>query len=220
MKNALYILTIGILTFTFSCNQIDKKEKTYKENRELVPNPEGKTKDSVPLSGDETNCNFNKIITDPKTPKLALKLFNNDAKYSEEPLSYFDKLKNSDKETREFYFRVLTNSYKNADGAYAEGIGNLGKEFIENNPKEFATFFDNKTCFNDTDLQIWAKIALLEFEIIDENIETGKGEPLVNVFCKTLIKNSEKYTESQKVTIEKFCNLLKNEWGDFLKHIV
>ena len=144
MKNAPYILTIGIMTFTFSCNQIDKKEKTYNENRELVPNPEGKTKDSVSISDNETNCNFNKIITDPKTPKLAIKLFNNDAKYSEEPLSYFDKLKNSDKETREFYFRVLTNSYKNADGAYAEGIGNLGKEFIENNPKQFATFFDNK----------------------------------------------------------------------------
>ena len=218
MKNAPYILTIGILTFTFSCNQIDKKEKTYNENRELVSSPEGKTKDSVSISDNETNCNFNKIITDPKTPKLAIKLFNNDAKYSEEPLSYFDKLKNSDKETREFYFRVLTNSYKNADGAYAEGIGNLGKEFIENNPKQFATFFDNKTCFNDADLEIWAKIALLEFEIIDENIETGKGEPLVNDYCKTLIKNIEKYTETQKETIEKFCKLLKNEWGDFLKH--
>ncbi|MBK8722795.1 MAG: hypothetical protein IPL95_11150 [Saprospiraceae bacterium] len=67
-------------------------------------------------------------------------MFNNDAKYSEEPLSYFDKLKNSDKETREFYFRVLTNSYKNADGAYAEGIGNLGKNLlktIQNNLQHF-----------------------------------------------------------------------------------
>ncbi len=219
MKNALYILTIGILTLNFSCKQNDKKEKTYNENQELVSNPEGKTKDNVSLSDNETNCNFDKILTDPKTPKVAIKLFNNDAKYSEEPLSYFDELKNSEKETREFYFRVLTNSYKNVDGAYAEGIGNLGKEFIENNPKEFAAFFDNKTCFNDNDLKIWAKIALLEFEIIDENVETEKGEPLVNVYCKTLLKNSEKYTETQKETIKKFCNFLKNEWGDFLKHI-
>lgn len=204
---------------TFSCKQNDKNEKAYNENRELVPNPEGNSKDKVLSTQDKTNCNFDNILSNPKTPKLAIKLFNNDAKYSEEPFSYFDKLESNDKETRDFYFRVLTNSYKNADGAYAEGIGNLGKEFIENNPKEFATFFDNKNCFNDTDLKTWAKIALLEFEIIDENIETGKGEPLVNIYCKTLIKNSEQYSETQKETIVKFCNLLKNEWGDFLKNI-
>ena len=219
MKNALYILIIGILTLTFSCKKIDKNEKPYKENRELVPNLEGNAKEKVEITQNDSNCNFDKIISDPKTPQLAIKLFNNNAKYSEEPLSYFDKLKSTDKETREFYFRVLTNSYKNADGAYAEGIGNLGKEFIENNPKEFATFFDNKYCFNDEDIKTWAKITLLEFEIIDENIETGKGEPLVYGYCKTLIKNSEKYSETQKETINKYCNYLKNEWGEFLKHI-
>jgi hypothetical protein len=194
------------------------KEKTNNENRELVPNPEGKTKDNVSVIDKESNCNFDKLLSDPKTPKLAKEIFNNDSQYSEEPLTYFEYLKSSDIKTREFYFRVLTNSYKNADGAYAEGIGNLGKEFVENNPQEFATFFENKTCFDDNDLKIWAKIALLEFEIIDEYIETGQGEPLVNVYCKKLTKNSEKYSITQKETIKKFCDLLKNEWSEFLKH--
>ena len=111
-----------------------------------------------------------KTSTLTKLEWLAKEIFNNDSQYSEEPLTYFEYLKSSDIKTREFYFRVLTNSYKNADGAYAEGIGNLGKEFVENNPQEFATFFENKTCFDDNDLKIWAKIALLEFEIIDEYI--------------------------------------------------
>lgn len=207
------------MTLLISCKSNDKKEETYNEKRELALNPEGKTKDKILLKNNEIKCNFDKILLDTMTPKLAKELFNNSAKYSEEPLSYFDKLKSEDKETREFYFKALTNSYKISDGAYAEGLGNLGKEFIENNLKEFASFFDNKSCFSDTDLKTWAKIALLEFEIIDENIETGKGEPLVNGYCKSLIKESEQYTESQKETIKKFCNFLLNEWGDFLKTI-
>lgn len=219
MRNVVYILTFGILAFLISCKQSDKKNENYNENRELVPNPEGQMKDLVTTTDNETKCNFDKVLNDPKTPKLAKELFNNTAIYSEEPLSYFVNLKDKDKETREFYFRVLTNSNKISDGAYTEGLGNLGKEFIENNPKDFASFFDNKVCFSEDDLKVWAQIALLEFEIIDENIETGKGEPLVNVYCKKLIKDSEHFSESQKATIKKFCNYLQNEWGDFLKNI-
>ncbi|UUV20769.1 hypothetical protein [Paenimyroides aestuarii] len=219
MRNVVYILIFGILIFLISCKQNDKKNEMYNENRELVPNPEGQIMDKVTVADNEIKCNFDKLLNDPKTPKLAQELFNNTAKYSEEPLLYFGKLKDKDKATREFYFRVLTNSYKISDGAYSEGLGNLGKEFIEDNPKDFALFFDNKVCFNETDLKVWAKIVLLEFEIIDENIETGKGKPLVNGYCKKLIKDSENYSESQKTTIKKFCNFLQNEWGDFLKHI-
>lgn len=219
MRNVLYILTFGILTFSISCKQSDKKNENNNKNNQLVLNPGEQMKDLETIANNENKCNFDKILNDPKTPKLAKDLFSNTAKYSEEPLSYFVNLKYKDKVTREFYFRVLTNSYKISDGAYAEGLGNLGKEFIENNPKDFASFFENKVCFSEADLKVWAQIALLEFEIIDENIETGKGEPLVNLYCKKLIKGSEHFSESEKATIKKFCNYLQNEWGDLLKNI-
>jgi hypothetical protein len=168
---------------------------------------------------DLPNCSFDKILSDSKTPKLAKELFNNTAKNSDEALAYFKYISSNDKQKRYFYFRVLTNSYKIADGSYSEGLGNFGKEFIENNPKEFCDFFDKKECFTENDLEIWAKIVVLEFQIIDENIETGKGEPLVESYSKKLIKDSEWFPESQKKTIRKFTNYLKNEWGDFLKNI-
>lgn len=167
----------------------------------------------------EVDCSFENILSDPKTPKLAKELFNNTAKYSEEPLSYFDNLQNKDIQKRNFYFRVITNSYKIADGAYSEGLGNFGKEFIESYPKKFATFFDNKECFTDKDLNIWADIALLEFQIIDENIESGKGESLVSIYSKKLLKESENYTDNQKETIRKFTDYLKNGWNEYLKNI-
>lgn len=167
----------------------------------------------------KTDCSFENILSDPKTPKLAIELFNNTAKYSEEPLEYFDNLMSKDKEKREFYFKTITNSYQIADGAYSEGLGNFGKEFIENNPKEFATFFDNKNCFTDNDLKIWAKIALLEFQIIDDNIEAGKGESIVSKYSKKLLIESKNYTDNQKETIRKFTEYLKKEWNEFMKSI-
>lgn len=219
MKHIVYILTLGVLIFLFSCKQNEKEEVSHIEKGESMPNPEEHITNKLLVTDNEKTCNFDKMLSDSKTPKLAIKLFNSHPEYSEEPLSYFAYLKNSDKETREFYFRVLTNSYKIADGALAEGLGNLGKEFIENNPHEFAEFFDNKSCFSDIDLNTWAKIALLEFEIIDENIDTGKGESLVDRYCKKLIIDSSQYSESQKETIKKFCDFLKTEWGNFLKQI-
>lgn len=174
---------------------------------------------TVLLYKSEAGCSFEGILSDPKTPKLARELFNNTAKNSDEPLSYFNNIYSKDRQKRDFYFRVITNSYKIADGAYSEGLGNFGKEYIENNPKDFVTFFDNKECFTDDDLKIWAKIALLEFQIIDENIETGKGESLVNLYSKKLIKDSGNYSENQKETIKKFTDYLKTEWGNFLKNI-
>ncbi len=168
---------------------------------------------------DISYCSFDEILSDSKTPKLAKEIFNNTAENSDEPLAYFKYISSKDKQKKYFYFRVLTNSYKIADGSYSEGLGNFGKEFIENNPKEFSAFFDKKECFNDNDLKIWAKIVILEFQIIDENVETGKGETLVESYSKKLIKDCEEFPESQKKTIKKFTNYLKNEWGDFLKNI-
>jgi hypothetical protein len=173
-----------------------------------------------PIGENEGVCNFEKILNAPETPELAKALFYNKSTYSEIPLNYFSYLKNNDEQTRAFYFRVITNSYKIADGAYSEELGNLGKEFIENNPKDFAIFFDNKACFDDKDLQTWAKIVLLEFEIIDESfLETGKGEPSVNEYCRKLLKESEGFKPDQKETIRKFNGFLLNEWRQLLMNM-
>jgi hypothetical protein len=163
------------------------------------------------------SCDFEKFISDPAIPKLAKQLFNKTATYSEEPLEYFNNLASKDKQKRAFYLRVITNSYHIADGAYAEGLGSSGKEYIETCPQEFASFFDNNTCFTENDLKIWADIVMLEFSISDEDFETSDGEPDGIQFIKKLQKECKSYPESQKATIKRFCNYLQTNWNDNFK---
>ncbi len=203
-----------------SCTTNSNKSAQENRSSHLVPNPEGLKKDSFMLADNNLDCTFERILNDPSTPRLAKQLFANNAQYTEEPLAYFDSLQNADSEKSAFYFRVITNSFANADGAYAEGLGNLGKEFTENHTPAFAAFFDYKNCFTDKDLHTWAKIVLLEFEIIDDNIESNKGEtPLIHLFAQQLIRNSKPYSDSQKFTIKKFAAYLDDEWSKFLLHI-
>lgn len=215
MKNIKHIFIAGLLAMLFSCGQSDT------ENKKVALAPKNQIEDSLHTAGKATQCNFDQILTNPQTPESAKKLFNRSAKHTKVSLTYFDSLKSANKETREFYFRVITNSYAIADRDYdyASELGHSGKEYIESNPKDFAAFFDNKNCFTDTDLTAWAKIVLFEFRRTDKNIETGKDEPLVNGYCRKLITNSLQYPDSQKETVKNFCDLLLHEWKDFLKSI-
>ena len=201
-KQNLIILSIF---FLFACqNKLDK-------------NVNQKNNDSQGIN--KENCNFDRFLKDEKVPKFAKELYQNNYKLnSDEPLSILEKLESTDKQERMFYFRVITNSYKISDGAYSEGLGNVGKEYIENKTKEFAEYFDSKDCFSDEDLKTWAKITVLEFEIIDENIESGEKESLVSIYSKDLISKSKKFPKNQKETILKFTNFLKLEWKEFLRY--
>lgn len=205
MRQMLYMFILPMITSILlsACSQADQKQERFIESKNLS------TLKVVP----QTDCIYDSILSDPGTPKQAIALYNNTARYNEESLDYFDQLSNKDKSTRAFYFRVITNSYKIADGAYAEGLGNYGKEFIEHHSREFTDFFDNSNCFNDEDLKIWAKIVVLEFEIMDDNIETGKGKPLVDQYIEKLHKKSENYSKRQKEIIHQFCIYLRKEWG-------
>ncbi len=217
MKKIELILIYGILIFITSCNQYEKSKYSDNTNNILQPNPKEQTTTIANTPIIQSNCNYDKVLSNPETHELAKQLFYKTAIYSDEPLSYFDNLKNEDKLTREFYFRVLTNSYKFSNGAYAEGLGNLGKEYIENNLNDFTLFFENKICFSDKDLETWAQITLFEFEILESNIDVEKDISIVNKYCEKLIQESEQFSESQKETINKFSNFLLNEWSHFEK---
>ena len=195
--------------FLFACQnkiekKIDQKSSNNKEISNTIIEP----------------CNFDRFLNDTRVPVIAKELYNNTYKLkSDEPLSLLEKLKSNNKEERKFYFRVITNSYKISDGAYSESLGNTGKEYVENKTEEFVEYFGNKECFTDDDLKTWAKITVLEFEIIDENFEAGEKKSMAFKYCDELIIKSEKFTKNQKETILKFTKLLKTEWAEFLKSI-
>ncbi|MBS4041665.1 MAG: hypothetical protein KGZ81_13840 [Flavobacteriales bacterium] len=214
MKNfILSILTFGL----FACNNItDKKSLDNETANESLIQIDSSYVDTIAITKDNLTCDFDRFLKDPKIPKLAKDLINNKAKNpsDNEPLDYFDKLKSKDIEEREFYFRAITNSYRIADGAYSEGLGYTAKEFIQNYPKDFTSFFDNKSCFTDSDLEIWANILVLEFAI-DSDGEYDK--PIIDQFINKLKSNCKECSSTQKETINKFGLTLNQKWKEYVK---
>src|SRR5205085_8655127 len=121
-----------------------------------------------------------------------------------------------DKKARPFYFRVVTNSYKQADGAYSEGLGNAGYEYVMSYPDEFSNYFVEQNAFTDNDLQTWANIVMLEFEIISEG---EYDKPLVKNYLDSVSKNCRDCSFQQKKVLGKFGQYLNERWAGFLKHI-
>ena len=214
------IIIIFILSVTlFACGESGKKPESYNENRDLVPDPEGYKKDTIISSLAESTknkiCDFDTFLNDPKTPKLAKELYYNTYKLKDtEPGGLFKKLKTKDFRTRQFYFRVITNSYKISDGAYSYILGCFGDLYIRENTVEFAEYFDNKICFSDKDLETWAKIVILSFA---SNGDEEYNKSIIDRVIRIYEPNCWNCSPSQKETIRKFCKILKIRWQDKLK---
>ena len=214
------LIVITILAFgLFACNNVtDKKSVRNETTKDSLVYSDNSSIDKNANNTDNYDCDFDKFLKDPKTPKLAKNLLNNTASNptENESLTYFEKFKSKDKQEREFYFKAVTNSYKISDGAYSEVLGYTGKEFIENNSKEFVTFFDNKNCFTDNDLEIWADILVLEFAIDSE----GEYDKLIiDQFINKLKSNCRDCSSTQKETINKFALTLNEKWKEYLKNM-
>jgi hypothetical protein len=52
-----------------------------------------------------------------------------------------------------------------ADGAYAESLGIMAKQFVETRAKEFIKYFRNESLLTDKDFDDWAKTVAGEIEI-------------------------------------------------------
>lgn len=165
------------------------------------------------------NCNFDNFIADKTIPKLAMNIYlDNDWNLSNdnEALALLDSLTAKNENSRPFYFKVVTKTYNKSDGYFSEELALAGKEYIENNTKEFISYFDNKSCFTDNDLITWAKIVILEFSI------SGEGEydkPIIDDYIKILESNCRDCTVTQKENIDKFGLNLKKEWKEVLKNL-
>jgi hypothetical protein len=210
------ILTLGL----FACNNsADKKSVDNEIVKDSLVHVENSSIDKNEIATDNYNCDFDKFINDPKTPKLAKDIYldnewnlNND----NEALALLDSLTAKDKSSRQFYFKVVTKSEKKSDGYFSEGLGNIGYEYVLNNTQEFASYFDNTQCHTDNDLATWADILILEFGIV------GEGEydkPIVENYIAKLKSNCKDCSSTQKETINKFGLTLNDKWKEFLKNI-
>ncbi len=221
MNRLISILSIlGLLT---SCNPTDNQKKdsrATKSKTDSLVHIESFYIDQSEVNSNRYKefyaCPFDKFINDPKTSQLAKDIYldnewnlNND----EEALALLDSLTAMDKSSRQFYFKVVTLTYDKADGYFSEGLGNAGKEYVENNTHEFATHFDNNECCTNQDLETWAKIVMLEFSLIFSETE---HKAMMDDFIKKLNKECTACSENQKETIKRFGAILNEEWKEFL----
>jgi hypothetical protein len=211
----LTILTFGLL----ACNNyIVKKSLGNETSKNISVKIDNFLIEKHVNSTNNYDCDFDRFLNDPKIPKLAKDLIYETAKNptDNEPLTYFEKFKSKDKQEREFYFKAVTNSFKIADGAYSEGLGYTGKEFIENNPKEFSSFFENKNCFTDNDFETWADILILEFAIDNEG---AYYKPFIDLFIEKLKSNCKDCSKTEIETIHKFGLKLNAKWYNYMKQL-
>lgn len=220
MKQTMKLKIIILSAFgLFACNNLTNKKTVENDSKtDSLVNTDNSSIEEIKNKTDNDGCDFDKFLKDPKTPKLAKELFLNTAKNptENEALTYFDKFTSNDIQERAFYFKAVTNSYKIADGAYSEGLGYTGKEFIENNPKAFTAFFDNKNCFTDTDLETWADILILEFAI-DSDGESDKT--IIEQFINKLNFKCIDCSSTQKETINKLDLTLNKKWKEYFKNM-
>jgi hypothetical protein len=214
------ILTFGLL----SCNNsADKKTVDNETAKDSLVHIDTFYIDQNEVNSNEykefNQCDFDKFLNDPKTPKLAKDIYLNkkwDLNNDTEALALLDSLTAKDKSARPFYFKVVTKTKKKSDGYFSEGLGLAGYEFIENHTQEFSSYFDNKLCHTDNDLATWADIVIMEFSISGEG---NYDKPIVDDYIKKLKSNCKDCSTTQKETINKFGLTLKEKWNEFLKHI-
>lgn len=217
MKWTTIIMTLFGLT---ACN--NQTNKTVVDEKTQTVHLDSFYIDSNEIGGpykEFHNCDFADILADKKTPKLAKDIYlGNDWNLSNENelLGLLDSLTAKNKTSRPFYFKVITISHKKSDGYFSEGLGLAGKEYVENNTKEFISNFDNKNCFTDNDLTTWAEIVILEFSLGGEG---AHAKPIIGDFIKKLKSNCKDCSSSQKEIINKFELTLQNKWKEFLENL-
>lgn len=202
MTAVRYIFLFGFSAVLFSCGQ----STSTKDKPAPVTDP----------------CHFEKYLNDPHTPDLAKKIFLNENwdLNDDNVLSFFDSVMNKNNESRLFYFKVVANSYQKADGYYSEGLGAFGKEFVENNTREFLSFFDNDKCLGEKELNDWANIVMLEISLLASDLPDSllrtRGNP-TDGYIDGLNKNCIPCTGKEKAILVKFTKSLKQKWQDYVK---
>lgn len=198
--------------------------KNQKRNVEFDKKPDSVTHTSFYIDPNEVNgtggqpykenytCNFESLITDEKTPKLAKDIYNNnnwDLNNDNQALALLDSLTCKNKTARAFYFKVITMTYHKADGYFSEALGLAGKEFVENDSEDFLSYFDDKACFTETDMETWANIVMLEFSITGiDPIEKS----IVEKYLNKIRSNCHACSTAHIRTLNKFSMLLRSRW--------
>jgi len=197
MKRLTIYYTLVLVTLTqYSCHLIDSKRAVVSE---AIKETSVVTNDSI-LSGHPISF----YINHKGIPQVCKDLFKNTRQPSDEVdvLALLDSVFTSNDETRPFYFLTITQTMTKADGAYAEPLGMMGKQFVETRTKEFVGYFHNESLLTDKDFDEWAKTVAGEIEISS----SGREKEELHGLKEKMKLNCEKCDERQIKTINDFVD--------------
>jgi hypothetical protein len=125
-----------------------------------------------------------------------------------EVLALIDSIFTPNNETRPFYFLTLTQTMEKADGAYAEPLGIMGKDFVEKRTKEFLNYFINEPMLTNEDFDEWVSTVVGEIQISAEGHEKKEADNVK----KKMFANCSDCNEQQKLKLENFTKQIKNHY--------
>jgi hypothetical protein len=141
-------------------------------------------------------------IDHDQIPQICKDLFSSVRQPSDENdvLSILDSIFTTNDQTRPFYFFTITRTMDEADGAYAEPLGMMGKQFVETRTLDFVGYFDEEQLLTDTDLEQWAKTVAGEIQISSE----GREKEELNSLTNKMKVNCNSCTERQVKILNDF----------------
>jgi hypothetical protein len=130
-----------------------------------------------------------------------------------EPLELLDSmLHGASLESRAFYMWVVTRSMAKADGYYAEGLGNLSRDFAEQRTAEWATNLSDTVCYTEKDQHEWARTIAGELLIVDEHADQHELDTCI----ARLNKGCDHCPTMQRDWLHRFSGILRAEHQQML----
>jgi len=162
-----------------------------------------------PGTAAEKRWHIDEVLADKNTMPLAKDIYQGRWELSNENfaplLLILDSFPKMAPAVKGFYFIVIAKSFDKADGAYSEGLGYSGKDFVDNNFIEFLDFFCGEGKLPDIYLQKWAGIVALETELVREN----QDAKIVSKISKIYGAKCKDCRSEQRAVSKRFEELLK-----------
>ena len=183
---------------------------TTNEAEQATVQPKGLPYDTAQLQQDSFGGHpILFYLRHPQIPQVAKDLYLGRAEPTDndETLALMDSIFTKNTVTQPFYFLTLTRTMPKADGAYAEPLVIMAKEFAEQQPKRFTTYFLAEKLLTVKDFNNWGECVAMEFYTSNEGREVSARA----AWAKARLANCKKCSAAEKSKLREFTELV-SQW--------
>ena len=218
MKKVIGVVAICLV---FSCGRVEEQKQSSVRQSPAPIGNEPETDSGFINNEPESDYGFREIklnekigsktlqehLKDPAIPVLYKDIFLKKVTLydDDKTLSLIDSLFSTDRERHPFYFTLVTTTLWWADGAFAEPLGISMKEYVENNPKQFVTYFMSEPVLTEADFKKWADGVAMEIGIQHEHYEVEETERVES----RMLGNCQDCNAEEKKMVQQFVGKMK-----------